>query len=368
MTTPFELIDHLGPKSVLHVHNHAAGLKAIVVVDNTACGPAIGGTRIAPDVSLEECARLARAMTFKNAAAGLPHGGAKSVIFADPSMPLEQKEQLVRAFACAIADLRDYIPGPDMGTDETSMAWVLDETGRAVGLPRELGGIPLDEIGATGFGVAIAAEVAQQYCDVEIKGARLAIQGFGAVGTHAALQLCRRGAILVAAADSRSTVINPDGIDPEALVRTKETDGRLANHPGVQVLDSADIIGIDCDIWIPAARPDIINEGNVNKMKARLVIQGANIPATAKAEEIMHARGILSVPDFIANAGGVICASVEYHGGNQAHAFADIEDKIRRNCDQVLLRAQDSAELPRTAAVQLAEERVRSAASLRRWG
>ena len=132
-------------------------MKAIVVVDNVACGPAIGGTRMAPDVSFEECFRLARAMTLKNAAAGLPHGGAKSVIFGDPSMDPDLKERWIRAFAQGIRGITDYIPGPDMGTNETAMAWVKDEIGRAVGLPRVLGGIPLDEIGATGWGLAVAA-------------------------------------------------------------------------------------------------------------------------------------------------------------------------------------------------------------------
>ena len=118
---------------------------------------------MASDVSTEEAFRLARAMTFKNAAAGLPHGGGKSVIFADPKMPLRDKERLIRAFAAAIGDLFDYIPGPDMGTDELSMGWIKDEIGRAVGLPREIGGIPLDEIGATGFGLVAAIDVAREH-------------------------------------------------------------------------------------------------------------------------------------------------------------------------------------------------------------
>ena len=165
----FRFSDDLGPDKIIHFTKPSVGLKGILVVDNVAAGPAIGGTRMASDVSVEECFRLARAMTFKNAAAGLPHGGAKSVIFADPAMPVEEKEQMIRAFACAIRDITDYIPGPDMGTDETAMAWVRDEIGRSVGLPREVGGIPLDEIGATGFGLAVAAEVAQDFCDVKLQ-------------------------------------------------------------------------------------------------------------------------------------------------------------------------------------------------------
>jgi len=185
--------DDLGPAKIIHISLWHTGLKAVVVVDNTACGQAIGGVRMAPDVSTEEACRLARAMTLKNAAAGLPHGGGKSVIFADPKMPSRDKEQLVRAFAAAIAELTEYIPGPDMGTDELAMGWVHDEIGRAVGLPRELGGIPLDELGATGFGLAAAVEVASKAINLDLKGARVAVQGFGAVGKHAARFLAQKG-------------------------------------------------------------------------------------------------------------------------------------------------------------------------------
>ena len=135
----FRLADEFGPARMIHIHRPSVSLKAVTVIDNTACGPSIGGVRMAPDVSTEECARLARAMTWKNAAAGLPHGGGKSVIVGDQRMPKERKEEIIRAFADAIRDITDYIPGPDMGTDEMAMGWIRDETGRAVGLPRHVG-------------------------------------------------------------------------------------------------------------------------------------------------------------------------------------------------------------------------------------
>lgn len=367
MSSPFELADDLGPYQIMHIHRPNAGLKAIVVVDNIACGPAIGGTRMAPDVTLDECARLARAMTFKNAAAGLPHGGAKSVIFADPKMPAAVKQDLIRAFASAIRDLKDYIPGPDMGTNEEAMAWVKDETGRAVGLPREVGGIPLDEIGATGLGVAVAAEAAQEFCDVNIKGAAIAVQGYGAVGEHAARFLTGKGAKLVAAADSKGTIHDADGIDVQALAELKRKGKSVTEFGSGKVLKGDAIVGVDCDIWIPAARPDVLTENNVGDLRARLVIQGANIPATAQAEKMMHERGVLVVPDFIANAGGVICASVEYHGGSESAALDTTRDKIRRNTHAVLSKAQADDVMPRTAAVELAKERVLKAMGLRRW-
>ena len=182
MEEGFKFADALGPAKVVHIHNPSVDLKAVLVVDNVAAGPAIGGLRMASDVDTEECFRLARAMTLKNAAAGLAHGGAKSVLCADPKMPLPQKGHLIRALACALRDIEEYIFGPDMGTDETCMAWVKDEIGRSVGLPREVGGIPLDEIGATGWGIRHVTDVALRYCDFSIQGARLAVQGFGAVG------------------------------------------------------------------------------------------------------------------------------------------------------------------------------------------
>jgi glutamate dehydrogenase (NAD(P)+) len=321
---------------------------------------------MAPDVSVDECARLARAMTLKNAAAGLPHGGGKSVVFGDPGMPDAEKERYIRAFARAIGDIRDYIIGPDMGTNEACMAWAKDEIGRSVGLPREIGGIPLDEIGATGFGLAAAAEVAQEFCDVALDGARVAVQGYGSVGRHAARFLVQKGAVLVAASDSRGTIADPKGLDLDALDALKREGKSVAELEGGKKGDRDAIIGVPCDIWIPAARPDVIRADNVAQLDAKLVMQGANIPITAEAERTLHERGVLSVPDFIANAGGVICAAVEYAGGTQTAALHVIDEKLRYNTHEVLTSARETGVSPREAAVAMAEQRVRKAMSYRR--
>ncbi|MCP5366406.1 MAG: Glu/Leu/Phe/Val dehydrogenase [Hyphomicrobiales bacterium] len=366
MTTPFAFADDLGPEKIIHLYDPATGLKAIVVVDNVAAGPAIGGTRMAADVTLEECVRLARAMTLKNAAAGLRHGGAKSVIVGDPRMPAADKERTIRAFAKAIADLRDYIPGPDMGTDETCMAWVHDVTGRSVGLPPELGGIPLDRIGATGFGLAQAIDAARGFCGLELDGARVVVQGYGSVGRHAARFLAARGARLVAVSDSRGALANPDGIDLDALDAAKAAGKGVADCAAGTPLAADDLVAVDCEVWIPAARPDVIHGDNVDRLRARLVAEGANIPATAGAERRLHERGILVLPDFIANAGGVICAAVEYAGGTRADAFAVIEEKIRGNTRAVLEDAAARAVPPRQAADDLAAARVRRAMAYRK--
>ena len=367
MSDVFRFADDLGPAQIVHIHEVRTGLKAIVVVDNIAAGPSIGGVRMAPDVSLEECFRLARAMTMKNAAAGLRHGGGKAVIFADPRMNVAEKETLIRAFANAIRDLSGYIAGPDMGTDEQAMGWIYDEIERSVGLPPEIGGIPLDVVGATGFGLAAAVEEAQAYCDVKIDGARIAVQGFGSVGAHAARFLGEKGAILVAAADSGGTIADPGGLDVAELAKLKATGKSVTEYAQGTAGRPDDIVDEACDIWIPAARPDVIRADNVDRLKARLVVQGANIPVTVEAEAVLHDKGVLSIPDFIANAGGVICAAVEYQGGTQSTAFQTIDEKVRTNTREVLHAAKEAGTRPREAAVALAERRVRAAMSLRRW-
>lgn len=367
MSNVFEFADDLGPAKIIHVHEPSINLKAILVVDNIAKGPSIGGVRMAPDVSTEECFRLARAMTMKNAAAGLPHGGGKAVLYGDPKMPKEEKQQLIRALASSLRYVEEYIFAPDMGTDEECMAWVKDEIGRVVGLPREVGGIPLDEIGATGWGLSHVTDVALRYCDFPLEGARIVIQGFGAVGMNTARFLTQKGAVLVAVADSRGAVYDPQGLDFNKLIELKQSGKSVANYDDTKAVDRDAVIDVECDIWIPAARPDVIHADNVDRLNTKLVIEGANIPITHDAEQRLYDKGILYVPDFIANAGGVICAAMEYQGASQAAAFATIEEKLRRNTEMVLAASQSQNVLPRQAAMDLALQRVRKAMSFRRW-
>lgn len=367
MNDVFTFADDLGPLKVIHVHVPAIGLQGVLVVDNVARGPSVGGVRMASDVTAEECARLARAMTFKNAAADLPHGGGKAVLVGDPKMPRDRKETLIRGFCCALREVEQYIFAPDMGTDEECMAWVKDEIDRVVGLPREMGGIPLDEIGATGFGLRHAIEVAREFCDIEIKNARFVVQGFGAVGKHASRFLVAAGATAIAVSDSAGTIYNPDGLDIDQLMALKAAGQSVTEYDDGERRDGDAIIDIACDIWIPAARPDIIDEANVDRLDTRMVVQGANIPMTYAAEKILHQKGILNVPDFIANAGGVICAATEYQGAGEAAAFAAIEEKLRRNTREVLETARRDQVLPRDAALSMARRRVEQAMRHRRW-
>ncbi|MEN8169670.1 MAG: Glu/Leu/Phe/Val dehydrogenase [Pseudomonadota bacterium] len=363
----FSLSDELGPLKVIHVHEPGCGLKAVLVVDNIAKGPSIGGIRMAPDVTTEECARLARTMTFKNAAAGLPHGGGKIVIQGDPKMPKEQKQLLLRTMASALRNEESYIFAPDMGTDEECMAWIRDEVERVVALPREIGGIPLDEIGATGWGLSNVVDIALTYCDFPLEGARFVVQGFGAVGRNVSRFLADKGAVLVAVADSAGAIHNPEGIDVTALLALKEEGRCVTNYADAKSMGRDDVIDVECDIWIPAARPDVIHEDNVHRLNTKLVVEGANIPFTLGAEQALHEKGILCVPDFIANAGGVICAAMEYHGATESAAMQTIEEKLRRNTEQVLRMAKKEQCLPREASQRLARERVEKAMSFRRF-
>ena len=367
MKNIFKFADELGPLKVIHVYEPSVNLKAVLVVDNIAKGPSIGGVRMAADVSTEECMRLARAMTFKNSAAGLAYGGGKAVLYGDPKMPKIEKEKMIRALANVLRNENTYIFAPDMGTDEECMAWVRDEIGRVVGLPRELGGIPLDEIGATGFVLSHVVDVALNYCNFQLKGARVVVQGFGAVGKHAARYLTEKGAVLVAVADSLGAIFNPDGLDVQQLMTLKAKGRCVTDYLDAKKMARDDVIDVPCDIWIPAARPDVIHEDNVNRLNTKLVVQGANIPFTHEAEKILHDKGVLCVPDFIANAGGVICAAMEYEGGNQAAALASIEEKLRYNTEQVLEAVKHQQILPREAAMEMAVKRLKKAMSLRRF-
>ena len=358
-------VDEYGPflVSILRLPEDCTG---IVVVDDVTLGPAIGGVRVSPTVTPTEVARLARAMTLKNAAARLPHGGGKSGIHTPYPLDRAARERVLRAFAQGIGHLTEYIPGPDMGTDETAMAWVHDEIGRAVGLPALLGGIPLDEIGATGYGLAVCAEALEAAGRLTIAGTRVAIQGFGAVGGHAARFLYERGARIVAVSDVSAAVYDPDGLDVPDLLAHKGGQGLIEYRDAKHLDHRDDLLAVDCDVLIPAAQPDVLNESNVDLVRAPVVLQGANIPATAGAEAALHARGVLSVPDIIANAGGVICASVEYHGGTRADAFARIEELIRANTAQLLAEMSSTGLSPRAAAHRMARTRLDSAHAYRR--
>ncbi len=359
------VFDEIGPMRIEELYFPKLNFRAIVVVDSIALGPSIGGVRVSPSVTLEEVSRLARTMTLKNSIAGLNYGGGKAGIIADPKSP--HIEEIFRAFAQRIKNLDEYIPGPDMGSNEESMAWIYDEIKRAVGLPEEIGGLPLDKLGATGFGIAESAGIAARYKDLELSGARVAIQGFGSVGKASARFLSEKGAIIIAVSDTKGTIYNPRGLDIKDLLTVKDSTGSVINYPHGERLSPQAIFSVECDILIPAANPDVINEANVETIKARIILEGANIPVTHAAEEVLYRKGVLVVPDFIANAGGVIMAAMEYAGRTAEEAFRAISERIRKNTLLVIDRSLKEGISPRRAAEAIARERVLSAMRYRRF-
>ncbi|MBI4690641.1 MAG: Glu/Leu/Phe/Val dehydrogenase [Nitrospirae bacterium] len=353
--------DELGPHKIIHLYAPKLGFKAIVVIDNIALGPSIGGVRVSPSVYTEEVARLARTMTMKNSIAGLPHGGGKAGIISDPKD--SKKELYFKEFSKQIKDLLEYIPGPDMGSNEECMSWIYDEIKRAVGLPEKMGGLPLDKLGATGFGLAECAEVSCPFAGISLRGSKVAIHGFGSVGKAAAKFLSGKGAVIVGVSDTKGAIYNPDGLDVTELTGIKDSTGSIINFKKGTVMKPDEIFSVNCDILIPAATPDVIHKDNVDGIKARLILQGANIPATKEAEDILHKKGILCVPDFIANAGGVIMAAMEYAKKTEKEAFDAISTRIKTNAKLILERSQKENILPRTIAEEIAKERVLKAMS-----
>ncbi len=354
----------IGPQKIIQLFFPHSNFHAIVVVDNTALGPSIGGVRVSLDVTVEEVKRLAMVMTMKNSISGLPHGGGKAGIIVDPKSP--EKEHYFRVFAQAIKELYEYIPGPDMGSNEECMAWIYDEIGRATGLPEEIGGLPLDRLGATGYGLAECAEIACPYAGIELKMARVVIQGFGSVGRASAKNFSEKGATVIAVSDTKGSIYNPDGLDVNELMDVKRTTGSVINYKKGTVKNCEDLFSIPCEILIPAATPDVIRRDNVDRISAKLILQGANIPITREAEEILHKRGILSVPDFIANAGGVIMAAMEYAKKSEGEAFDAISERIRKNTKLILEKSLNEDIPPRDAAESIAKERVLKAMSYKK--
>jgi glutamate dehydrogenase/leucine dehydrogenase len=331
-----------------------------------------------PSVSVEEVFRLARTMTWKCALAELPFGGAKSGIKVDPKkITKEEKINLIRAFAVALKPLSpsQYIAAPDINTGEEEMAtYALANgslrscTGKPANMcvrPGKKCGIP-HEYGSTGYGVFHATRVAAEHVDLNLEGAALAIDGFGNVGSFLAKYVSEFGAKIVAVSDSKGCIYNPDGLDYEKLKKVKEETRSVINYEAGRVLKHKEIFELPVDILVPASIPDVIDEENVDKIKAKLVVEAANIPATYESEKRLHKMGILIIPDIIANAGGVISSYAEYMGENPKRMFEMIEEKIVKNVRLTIKKAKEEKMTPRDAALQIAQKRVREAIEKRK--
>jgi glutamate dehydrogenase/leucine dehydrogenase len=355
--------DEFGPEKIIEVYDKKVGLKAILVIDNTTLGQGKGGIRMTPTLSVEEVFRLARTMTWKCSLAGLPFGGAKAGIIADPKkISIEKKAELMRAFGRALRGIapKYYIGAPDVNTGEQEMKWFVEGNGNlksVTGKPKELGGLP-HELGSTGFGVYHSTIIAAKFVKLDITKAKVAIEGFGNVGSFVAKFLSQVGAKIVAVSDSKGTIYNPDGLDFLKLNEIKKQTGSVVNYKPGQVLSNEEIFKLPIDILIPAALPDVINEKNVNEIKAKIIVEAANIPCRPEIEKILHERGILVVPDFVANAGGLISSYCEYRGYDENKMFALVERKIKKNTKAVLKKAKSEKISPREAALEIAKERI----------
>ena len=373
-TDVFSLFDEWGPEKIVCVSDRRTGMRGVLVIDNTARGMGKGGTRMSPTLTLTEVARLARTMTWKWAAVDLFHGGAKAGILGDPDSP--DKENILRAFARA---LRNEVPyeyafGLDMGLSEADAAIFLDELGdrgASTGLPRELGGLPYDQLGVTGYGVAEATDAVAQTIGLSLAGASVAIQGLGAVGYATAERLTELGARIVAVSTARGAVLDPDGLDVAKLLELRKAYGDDCVREYGGAVDAAAALEAPAEVLIPAACADVIDDDLASRTTARLIVEGANLPTTPSSREVLKARGIVVVPDFIANAGGIIAAA---HSTDARYSpfpvdpdsvRAMIAAKIRANAVEVVENSKRTGVTPHAAALTLAQERVRAAMQLR---
>jgi glutamate dehydrogenase (NAD(P)+) len=350
---------------------------------NTSRGPGKGGVRYHQDVTLSEVMALAGWMSIKNAVVNVPFGGAKGGIRVDPrQLSVAELERLTRRYTSEINTMigpdKD-IPAPDMNTNAQVMAWMMDTysmnegrtvTGVVTGKPLSLGG-SLGRADATGRGVFVTACEAARKIGLPVEGTRVAVQGFGNVGEASARMFARAGAKVVAVQNAGATVVNPAGLDVEALRRHFLANHTLAGAPGAEEIDRDDFWAVPCEFLVPAALESQINRHNAGRIVARIVVEGANGPTTPEAEAILAERGIVVVPDVLANAGGVTVSYFEWV--QDFSSFFWSEDEINGRLERIMAEAfraiWDLAEargLPlRTAAFVIGCSRVLEARAIR---
>ncbi len=362
-----DFCDEWGPEKVIQVYDPKTGMTGNLIIDNTAKGPGKGGIRIAENLTPYEIFRLARTMTWKCAIADLPFGGAKGGINANPEKI--DKILFIRAFARRIAPFVPhlYIGAPDLGTGEKEMAALVDEIGNvdgATGKPVEIGGVP-HELGTTGYGVAIASEIAARKLGLRISDLRVTVQGFGVVGSATAKHLSRMGAKIISLSDIYGMVLNEGGIDVEEAIRVTRETGSVKNYRPAEEYPREKIFEVKTDIFIPAATTDAVNIGNTPLLKTRIIIEGANIAITEKAEEDLIGQGVLVIPDFVANSGGLIGSYTEFIKKTHKETFEIIKEKISMAMGQVLDGFTERDTSPRKKALSIAKEKVFRAMKLR---
>jgi glutamate dehydrogenase (NAD(P)+) len=354
------------------------------VQHNIARGPAKGGIRFHPNVTLDEVKALATWMTWKCATVGIPYGGGKGGVICDPkSMSRGELERLTRRYAFEIAPIigpdRD-IPAPDVYTDDQTMAWIMDtismvrghsELGVVTGKPVSLGGSE-GRAEATARGCLYALREACRVLGREsLGGARVVVQGFGNAGAHIARLTAADGARVVAASDSSGAVFRADGLDVQAALRHKAETNGLRGLANADAIDAEEMLELDCDILLPAALENCITLKNASKIKAKLVAELANGPVTPGADRVLADAGVFLIPDILANAGGVTVSYYEWVQDRYSYFWTEervceaLEQTIRRAFHEVYGRAQHYRTDMRTAAYVLAVGRVAEATSVR---
>ena len=320
------------------------------VIHSNILGPSKGGIRFDPAVNINEVKALAAWMTWKCAVVDIPYGGAKGGVTCNPrEMSKGEVERLMRAYTNAMLEVfgpdKD-IPAPDMGTGPKEMAWLMDEFSRAHGMtinsvvtgkPIVLGG-SLGRTEATGRGVMVSAMVAMEKIKINPYNATCAIQGFGNVGSYAATLIAKRGVKIVAISDITGAYYNADGIDTRAAqIYRDANDGLLEGLPNAEPISGDELLTLDVDVLIPAAKEDVITKHNADDIKAKLIVEGANGPTSYKADKIISDKGILVVPDILANAGGVTVSYFEWVQNRLG--FKWTRDRVNRRSDRIIKSA-----------------------------
>jgi glutamate dehydrogenase (NAD(P)+) len=312
--------------------------------------------------ALTDAVRLARAMTYKFAMLELPCGGAKSGIWLDPNDPA--RPAVMTAFLDAIrqyVESRQYLAGADMGTSAGDFAPLYAASGRRTSLGDELfEGAPLEDQ-LTGYGVVIAAKTACEAQGRSLAGARVALEGFGKVGGGVAKFLAREGAVLVAVSNIHGTLEDPDGLDVHRLLALRQQHGDEALRlydDGTQLLPRPILFAVTADILIPGARPDSVDEELAGALPARLIVPAANIPYATGALEVLARRNVVALPDFVTNAGGVLCGLVEMQGGNAGDAFSVTRERVSANVKMLLAIAEERGCTAYGAALETVRSRL----------
>ncbi len=350
---------------------------------NLARGPAKGGIRYAPTVTLDEVKGLAMLMTWKCAVVDIPYGGAKGGVVCNPAQLSDgELERLTRRYTTELILLlgpEKDIPAPDMGTDERVMAWMMDTYSMNVGysVPGVVTGKPVNIGGsrgrreAPGRSVAICVEEAAAKLGMRLENARVVVQGFGKVGTIVALLLHAIGCKIIAVSDVKGGIYNPNGIDPVRLMAHKRQTKTVSDYRDGDFVTNEELLELPCDILVPAAVEGVITERNADKIRTRLIVEAANGPITPEADVILRDRGIFIVPDILANAGGVIVSYFEWVQDIQQFFWTEQEvnerlrQVMRRAFGEVWTVAQDHSVDMRTAAYILAISRVAEAIRMR---